>query len=286
MGAANQSTNKNDYAVAITLNESVKNIFFVLGSYQVLGPRNEFDAEELNRTYILLVNELEILYDRNPKLLDIKPEPTWRRFDFIKRRMREVEKYLEKHGTDLEHMLRLEKLCIISECEAPKLSPKQKKYVNDSKKILDKYTAILKEILDSAPKVETPELYIPEFTFTYKQDGTVLINNVLKLKKVHAGSLSEHLLEQCMKNPNKLFKPNLGRTSRNISTILSSIGITPIMRDLFFPIVSDDKGVLFRPKVTFREALDDRISTRKFEEELMRHGAVPHLVTPEIFKPN
>lgn len=57
------------------------------------------------------------------------------------------------------------------------------------------------------------------------------------------------------------------------------------MRDLFFPIVSDERGVLFRPVVTFREALDDRIRTREFEEELMKHGAIPHLVTPEIYEP-
>lgn len=54
-----------------------------------------------------------------------------------------------------------------------------------------------------------PTFYIHKCILTYKQDGTVLINDVLRLKKVHAGSISEHLLEQCIKNPNKLLSLSL-----------------------------------------------------------------------------
>lgn len=287
MNTTDKPDNSYDYPVAMALNESVKSLFSVIRFYQIIGPLKEFDPAEINRLYILLVNELEILYDRSPKLAQIKPEPVWRKFDVIKNKIYSVQKYLEEHDTTDDHILRIEKLCILSEHEIPKLSSKQKKFIDDMKNLTKKYLEMLAVEIEKQPKddYEMPTFYIPEFTFTYKQDGTVLINDVLKLKKVHAGSISEHLLEQCMKNPDQLFKPNLGRTSRNISTILSSIGITPIMRDLFFPIVSNDKGVLFRPKITFSEALDDRISTRKFEEELIEHGAVPHLVTPEIFQP-
>ena len=281
-----KSNGNNDFAVAKTLNESVISLFEILMMYQVIVRHEKFDKDELNRAYIFLVDELQKIYDRNPELQDIKPEPTWKKFDLLLP-MYDVSKYLEDDDGGKSHNARVEKLSMLAGEEEPRLTDDQKKLAEYVNTLVNKYTEIIIEEHKKSPKneVDLPTFYIHKFTLTYKQDGTVLINDVLKLKKVHAGSISEHLLEQCIKNPNKLFKPKLGRTSRNISTILSSIGITPIMRDLFFPIVSDERGVLFRPVVTFREALNDRIRTREFEEELMKHGAIPHLVTPEIYEP-
>lgn len=281
-----KSNGNNDFAVAKALNESVINLFGILMMYQVVVRHEKFDKDELNRAYIFLVDELQKIYDKNPELQDIKPEPTWKKFDLLLP-VYDVSKYLENDDGGKSHNARVEKLSMLAGEEEPRLTDDQKKLVEYVNTLVNKYTEIIIEEHKKSPKneVELPTFYIHKFTLTYKQDGTVLINDVLKLKKVHAGSISEHLLEQCIKNPNKLFKPKLGRTSRNISTVLSSIGITPIMRDLFFPIVSDERGVLFRPVVTFREALNDRIRTREFEEELMKHGAIPHLVTPEIYEP-
>lgn len=281
-----KSNGNNDFAVAKALNESVINLFEILMMYQVIVRHEKFDKDELNRAYIFLVDELQKIYARNPELRDIKPESTWKKFDLLLP-MYDVSKYLESDDGGKSHNARVEKLSMLAGEEEPRLTDDQKKLVEYVNTLVNKYTEIIIEEHKKSPKneVDLPTFYIHKFTLTYKQDGTVLINDVLKLKKVHAGSISEHLLEQCIKNPNKLFKPKLGRTSRNISTILSSIGITPIMRDLFFPIVSDERGVLFRPAVTFREALNDRIRTREFEEELMKHGAIPHLVTPEIYEP-
>lgn len=281
-----KSNGNNDFAVAKALNESVISLFELLMMYQIIVRNKKFDKDELNRAYIFLVDELQKIYDKNPELQGIKPEPTWKKFDLLLP-MYDVSKYLEDDDGGKSHNARVEKLSMLAGEEEPRLTDDQKQLVEYVDTIIKKYSEIIVEEHKKSPKneVELPTFYIHKFTITYKQDGTVLINDVLKLKKVHAGSISEHLLEQCMKNPNKLFKPKLGRTSRNISTILSSIGITPIMRDLFFPIVSDERGVLFRPVVTFREALDDRIRTREFEEELMKHGAIPHLVTPEIYEP-
>ena len=281
-----KSNGNNDFAVAKALNESVISLFDILRMYQIIVRHERFDKDELNRAYIFLVDELQKIYEKNPELQDIKPEPTWNKFDLLIP-MYEVSKYLEDNDSGKSHNARVEKLCMLAGEEEPHLTEDQKKLVEYVDTVVIKYLEIVIEEHKKSPKddVEMPTFYIHKFTFIYRQDGTVLVNDVLKLKKVHAGSIPEHLLEQCIKNPNKLFKPNLGRTSRNISTILSSIGITPIMRDLFFPIASDEKGVLFRPTVTFREALNDRIRTREFEEELMKHGAIPHLVTPEIYEP-
>lgn len=276
-----QSSSGNDYAVAKALNESVDHIFSLIGFYQIIGPLKEFDPLELNRTYILLVNELETLYGRNPKLAEIRPEPTWKRFEVIKDKLYTIQKYLEANETDHSHINKIEKLCILSDQESPNLSVKQKQLIDDTKGLSEKYFDLIVEATKHLPVDESlnPDTSnarawcIKEYTVTYKPDGTILVNNALKLKKIHAGSTVERLLEQAVKNPNTLFKPDLGQTARNISTVLSSAGFTPILRELFFPIVSDDKGIIFRPEVTREQTFTDRINTSEIDTILAESGA-------------
>lgn len=272
----------NDYAVAYALNESVNSIISIIAFFQVIGTHKEFDPLELNRMYILLVFELETLYDRNPKLAEIKPEPIWRHFDIIKDKLHDVEIFaLEESNSNRSHLARVEKLCILSGEVSPVFTDKQQRFIDETKKISEKYSGMLLKEVKKMPIDETlnPDTTnvrawcIEEYTVIYKPDGTILINNVLKLKKIHAGSTVERLLEQSIKNPNILFKPNLGQTARNISTVLSSAGFTPILRDIFFPIVSDDKGIIFRPKVSREETLTERINTNEIDTLLVESGA-------------
>jgi hypothetical protein len=206
--------NGNDFAVAKALNESVNSIFSLIPFYQIIGPLKEFNADELNRAYLLLVNELKQIYDRNLKLAAINPEPTWRKFDIIKDKIYKVQKYLEEHDTMQPHILQVEKLCILSEHETPELNQKQEKYIGDVKKLSNKYLVLLTEALDKLPKDNKEEELqkdprnrriwcIEEYSVIYKPDGTILVNNALKLKKIHAGSTAERLLEQSVKNPNE-----------------------------------------------------------------------------------
>jgi hypothetical protein len=280
----------NDYAVAKELNDCVLGIFSAIQNYQIIGSLKDFDSEELNRIYVLLVDELEKLYERNPKLAAIKPEPTWKQFEIIKNSMYSIQKYLEEHDSGHIHRDKIEKLCIIADKETPDFSPLQKKLVETSKTINAKYHNLLIEklqkLLAEAPDAEEtrpPRMwYIPEYTIEYKPDGTILINSAFKLKKIHAGSTTERLMEQAVKNPETLFKPSLGQTARNISTVLSSAGFTPTLRELFFPTVSDDKGIIFRPKVTREVALDEKVDVFKLDEELHKAGAKVTLF-PEDF---
>jgi hypothetical protein len=89
-------------------------------------------------------------------------------------------------------------------------------------------------------------------------------------------------MEQAIKNPNKPFVPKIGQTARNLSTVISSAGFTPTLRDIFFPIVSEDKGIIFRPRVTFNEVLAEHIDTTELDKTLVKSGAIPHLVTQEV----
>lgn len=272
----------NDYAVAKALNESVDSLFSIIAFFQVVGTLKEFDPLELNRMYILLVFELETLYDRNPKLTVIKPEPIWRHFEIIKDKLHDVEIYaLEESNSSRSHLAQVEKLCILSGEELPVFTDKQKKFIDDTKKLSKKYgNLILEEVkklpVDESLNRDTQNVRvwcIKEYIVTYKLDGTILINNVLRLKKIHAGSTVERLMEQAVKNPNILFKPDLGQTARNLSTVLSSAGFTPILRQLFFPIISDDKGIISRPIVTREETFSERIDTSEIDKILFELGA-------------
>ncbi len=141
-----------------------------------------------------MVNELETLYESNPNLAEIKPEPTWRKYDVIKDKIYAVQKYLEEYDTTDAHILRIEKLCILSERETPQLSAKQQKYIDDTKVMFENYMKILMEEHEKARKDTTEEELrndprnlrfwcIEEYSVNYKPDGTILINKVYKLKK-------------------------------------------------------------------------------------------------------
>jgi hypothetical protein len=287
MKSSDKSTKMNEYAVAKALNESVNSLFTIIELYQTLGPLKEFNPDEINRAYLFLVKELESLYDQNSELEELQPKPVWRHFEIIKDKMYTVQKFLETNSDKHDHTLRLEKLCILSGQEIPELTSNQKKYISDAKSIHDKYMNLVIEEIKNLPEdTRQKELEkdprnrrwwcIEEYNVMYKPDGTILVNNVLKLKKIHAGSTAERLLEQAVKNPKTLFKPDLGQTARNLSTVLSSAGFTPTLRELFFPIVSDDKGFVFRPKVTRSEVLSDRIDT--YELDSMLYSAHAEIV--------
>jgi hypothetical protein len=293
MATNEKPTSANDYAVAKVLNEKVNNIFAFIGMYQTLAWYDEFDEAELNRAYILLVNELEILYDRNPKLKEINPKPLWMEYDVIKSKMYAIQKYVEKHGVSKDHILRVEKLCILAGEEAPVFSTEQKKHMDYMDGISNKYVTALQDPTKKTPKEALQEKLnanpdprderywcIEKYTVTYKPDGTILINDTFKLKKVHINSSLDRLIEQALDQPNTLFKPDIGKTARNLSTVLSSAGFTSTLRDIFFPIVSEEKGIMFRPIVTREEVQKDRIDTYELDTMLFERG-VESVVRPK-----
>lgn len=283
MKANENSTRTNDFAVTKSLNDLVKGIIVLLyvGIGQDLAKDSDIDG--LNRAYILLTNEIEKIYSRYPELQELKPDPIWKHFDVLKG----STEALADHINDTDdfghnHNLRVEKLCIIYGAEEPNYTHEQQKLVKAANDLTVKYVEILKDThsKNSSKKVEYGwEIF--EYGLTYKPDGTILINHALKLKKVHAGSITEKLLEQSIKNPNKKFKPDLGKTSRNISTIISSAGFTPVLRDLFFPTVSGDT-IVFRPYITKHQADIERIDRSELDLQLRENGALCRVV----FEPN
>lgn len=266
MGTATQSGDSNDFPVAKVLSTVLLSIVALVRKAEEMDLPEDYEIDELNRAYVLLVHELENLYDQNPKLAEIKPEPFWKQFDVLKDVSWRLLDYLDDPDQDKgqAHIRKLNKLCIIANNETPELSPEHIKLLEHASETIKKYRQTLDDArLDINQRIED-NWYIPEYWLDYK-DGTILINDVLKLKKTHIGSTIDKLMEQAVKNPDTLFMPKLPSTARNLSTVLSSAGFTPTLRQLFFPIVSKSKGVLFRPKVTFEQATRDDIETTELD---------------------
>jgi hypothetical protein len=275
MEVTNQPASNKDYTLAYALNKSVLGFIAMIVMADIVGTPEGNDFHELNRAYILVVDELENLYDRNPKLAIIKPEPIWRRFDVLKTSSWEITEYLDDPENDLgqAHNARVEKLSIIAGKETPEFTPEQKKLLDYAESIAKKYGKLLDVLNKEKNAKKINDWQIPEYTLTYKPDGTILVNEVLKLKKIHTGSTTERLLEQAIKNPNELFKPDLGQTARNLSTVLNSAGFTKELRELFFPTVSNNRGIVFRPTATREQADTDNINTTELDLKLKELGA-------------
>lgn len=273
MEAAKHQPDPNDYAVAKVLNDLVRRMVWKIVVADALDFDEDFKIKELNRAYILLSHELEKLYAHNSELDSITPRPLWKDFEVLETSSWYlVNEYLENSENDMgeAHIARIERLCIISGKEVPDLSPEQEELIDYVEKALRDYDhAVAYGYIERQEK----NWQIPEYTLTFKFDGTILVNDVLKLKKVHASSTTERLLDQAIKNSNKLFKPDIGQTSRNISTVLSGAGFTEELRALFFPIASKSRGVFFRPTVTRKQADEDNIDTSKLDHKLNELGA-------------
>ena len=274
MDTSSKLSQANDYAVAKALNDLVNGVMafmYVAGAHEM---SKDQQLEEINRAYILLTHELENIYARNPELLALKPDPIWRRFDVLKHSNWDIKDYIDDtDDTGHAHTLRVERLCIITGVDDPSYTPEQYKLVNSADAVIRKYGQNLVKASEAIQASKVNDWQIPEYTLIYKPDGTVLINDVLKLKKAHAGSTTERLLEQALRSPQTLFKPDIGHTTRNLSTILSSAGFTKELRELFFPTVSNSKGIFFRPIVTKQQAHEEKIDTSELDIKLKELGA-------------
>lgn len=279
----------NDFASAKVLNERVTSIMdMVARAYRYNAfEATSMDITSINKSYILLVNELQKVYARSQGLKNISISPLWEYFDVIEGAEWELEQAIYQDNSDAgkSHIAKINKLCIIAGIETPRLTAPVKAIVDEADKAISSYKTLLDEETRKNPPKKERKWFIPEYKVTYSLDGTIMINEVLKLKKVHAGSTSDKLIEQAIKNANTVFKPDVGQTTRNLSTILSSMGFSGTLRALFFPSVSKDKGILFRPSISHDTVKAERIDTTDLDTQLKKLGAetkVPEVSLDDI----
>jgi hypothetical protein len=274
METINQSTNSDVFPVARMLNTTLLAIVALVRTAKEMSLPEDYEVSDLNRAYVLLVDELENLYVNNPHLSEIKPEPFWKRYNVLKTMSWQILQYLDDsvHGKGQAHVARLDRLCIIADNETPQLSSEQLKLFESAFGAIQKYSQKLDDTKSDTEERVEDSWYISKYWLDYELNGTILINGVLKLKKTHIASTIDKLLEQAIENQDVLFTPKLPQTARNLSTVLSSAGFSPVLRRLFFPTARKDK-VLFRPTVSFEEATSDGIETTELDLLLKALGA-------------
>ncbi len=91
----------------------------------------------------------------------------------------------------------------------------------------------------------------------------------MKLKKVQTGQASDMIMSQSLAHDGQKepFKPKLS-TSRPLITIIGDMGFDKTLRNIFFPTINKNKGLVFRSRVTRDEADAQYIDTRKLDRKL------------------
>lgn len=267
-GKSQDRDKPNDYAIAYHLN----NIAIAL--FEMVANHNDTpDTKAINRSYILITDELKRLYARNPELEAIKQNICWQSFDRLEHIENEIWDYKQYSENDygVSHNAQVNTLCILNNKETPEFRPELKKIVDEAEANGKAFYAILEEADE-----EEPNWFIPEYKLTYKIDGSIVINDVLTVKKTQSGLASDKLMTQALQNEGKQFKPDFGKNySRNLTTTLSGMGFkkNQALQQLFFPVASNSEGVIFRSSVSRDEAVKDRINTRKLDAQLKKLGA-------------
>jgi len=127
--------NANDYALARLLNERVIRIFYQLDDLRVLP-----DHASLNRSYVLLANELKQIYARQPELQKIGGTICWRVMDNVEMFHENIGEYktiayeYTHSGADYgeEHNANVTTLCIKAGIRQPVLSSKLEKLLAEA----------------------------------------------------------------------------------------------------------------------------------------------------------
>jgi len=282
--AKSQDYNKsNDYAVASELSERASKIFRLVADYARYGGMKRFDdnIKLVNRQYILLANELEEIYKRNSVLRNIAEEnqtPIWRVFDVIEGKEYEISEFIHYHDNNegLAHNAQIRKLMIVSGNEEPQYTKVQSSLIKETDITINLFIKEVERVLSNKGNNQdtaTNGVYIPSYDIVFADDGSIVVNGVMTLKKTQSGSAPRKLMEQATKQPNVLFKPNLGAYNRRLTSVLSDMGIKGKLKSLFFPVISEENGVKFRPSVSRAIADQENIDTTELDMKLIKLNA-------------
>lgn len=282
----------NDYAIAKEMNTQVINILTIVASAPVLLSTHNAELSPLNRSYILLANELSSLYERNPELNAITPGPIWKQFDVLEDNMWNINSYRNQTEGDLGewHNARVNQLCIINGKEKADFTERQQAILRDSLASFHSIE-ILKE-KNNSDKNERDWL-IPEYKLTFEDEKWLKVNDIL-IKKTSAGSAIDNLLYEAFKHDGMgKFSPSSGNTRKltsNVADIFAGKVFTKdeqkALKTIFFQSVSDKThSISFKSTVTRSEAdktpnldtdqLDDTLHKLGSETKRKKFGLFP-----------
>lgn len=268
-GLSEQRDRANDFALAHYLNERAISLFSLVADHS-----NAPDTTAINRSYILITDLLKKLYTRNKELEAVQEHICWKVFDRLEYIHNDLWEYTNDSRSDYgqSHNAQVNRLCIINGKEKPDIAPDVKKVVDEA---ISNGKAFYEELEDEEKPLPYDGKFIPSYKLDYKDDGTILVNGVLRLKKTQAGQASDMVMSQSLKHNGQVepFKPTVA-TKRQLTTIIGDMGFDKTLRAIFFPIISKDKGIVFRSSLTRDEADAQHIDTKQLDKKLKQLGAV------------
>lgn len=208
----------NDYALAKALNERVINIFTM-----VVDHKNTPDFTDLNQSYVLLIDELKRIYDRQPELKNIRAAICWRVLDNLEQ-AHEVVPTIEftNSGSDYGqgHNTSVSSLCIREKIKQPVLSPELETLLKEAddnitnfKTELDKmYVKVSIEEISGRPVVTIGD---EKYRLSAMRDGLALTVVSYCLKKHPNEQISIEALKSEL-TESKLKSPGLNNLRENI----------------------------------------------------------------------
>lgn len=285
MGATKQPASANDFAVARELNLLVMGMIMNVYLADYSGVAKDLDIQELNHAYILLVDELQKLYDKNPKLAVIEPEPIWHRFEVLKASAREIKKHLSNPDNDYgsAHYARVEKLCILANAETPHFTEKQMRLKDYAKSTLDDYYEGVDEAFSQLKTNEgggaiDPQEdgeHITNLSLVQKTLKLNVIGVTLTLKRFDSTKrFNYNLAKLLLARPDEwVKKEDLGPAFKTIGSKVKDwpklLGLTGELKDIFISINTKEQTIMLNPRksITPDEAaiLQRLVNTSKFE---------------------
>lgn len=219
-------------------------------------------TENLNKLYVFAVRTLEILYEGNPVLLDIKARPIWENIKILDDNFDSVVGLVEhqKHINELKRIWILEK----RKNDIVELSSKELKFLE---KINDEIKNIQKQLDEKFEKrdkfvIDRDKLY---FKLERHNDYALYINGHFLIKP--RGGMGERIIDEGLKKPNKKIALPIVKTNKTVVSIINDMKFDAKLCKLFFPLIREHEIVL-RPEIFGKDIINEQIDISGLEEWL------------------
>ncbi len=137
-----QNSTANDYALAKHLNDRAITMFTLVNDHL-----NTPDITAINRSYVLIVNELKRIYNRQPLLDEISEPICWQHFSNLAYIHEEAGGYLDYvNDYGQSHNGEVISACIIAGIDQPSVSPTLQKILSEANLSLIAFTEELEKM--------------------------------------------------------------------------------------------------------------------------------------------
>lgn len=252
-----------DILLSIKLNTAVKEALVLdVRANEAVSKLIFVGTENLNKLYVFAVRTLEILYEENPVLSDIKARPIWEDIKILDDNFKDIAGYNEqqKHINELKRILILEK----RKNDVVELNPKELKFLE---KINNEIQSIQKQLDEKFKKrdkfvIDRDKVY---FKLERYDDYALYINGHCLIKPRNGAG--ENIIDRCLKFPNKKIEVGDLKNTQRIETILNGMKFDTKLRKLFFPSIGKTT-IFFRPIITGEDIIKEQIDISGLENWL------------------